>query len=54
MKIRYNILWKILIDKNEPVRMDVLIKIASALEYEVGDLFKTQIDSRNDADAARS
>lgn len=64
MKIQYNKLWKILIDKNmnkvqlreaagissnslaklgknEPVRMDVLMKIATALECKVEDLFET-------------
>ena len=67
MKIQYNKLWKILIDKNmnkvqlreaagissnslaklgknEPVRMDVLMKIATALECKVEDLFETQLD----------
>ena len=65
MKIQYNKLWKILIDKNmnkvqlrkaagissnslaklgknEPVRMDVLMKIATALNCKVEDLFETQ------------
>ena len=64
MKIQYNKLWKILIDKNmkkvdlrdaaeissntiaklsknEPVRMDVLIKIAITLDCKVEDLFET-------------
>lgn len=64
MRIQYNKLWKILIDKNmkkidlkvaaeissnsiaklgknEPVRMDVLMKIAKALECKVEDLFET-------------
>lgn len=64
MKIQYNKLWKILIDKNmnkvqlkelaeissnsiaklgknEPVRMDVLMKIATALNCKVEDLFET-------------
>ena len=64
MRIQYNKLWKILIDKNmkkvdlrdaaeissntiaklsknEPVRMDVLIKIAIALDCKVEDLFET-------------
>lgn len=64
MKIQYNKLWKILIDKNmkkvdlkdaahissnsiaklgknEPVRMDVLMKIAKALDCKVEDLFET-------------
>lgn len=66
MKIRYNKLWKILIDKNmnkvqlrdaadissnslaklgknEPVRMDILMKIATVLECKVEDLFETTI-----------
>ncbi len=64
MKIQYNKLWKILIDKNmnkvqlrkaagissnslaklgknEPVRMDVLMKIATALDCKAEDLFET-------------
>lgn len=64
MKIQYNKLWKILIDKNmnkvqlkeltwissnsiaklgknEPVRMDVLMKIATALDCKIEDLFET-------------
>ncbi len=64
MKIQYNKLWKILIDKgmnkaqlkelakissntvaklgkNEPVSMDVLMKIATALDCKVEDLFET-------------
>ena len=64
MRIQYNKLWKILIDKNmkkvdlkdaaeissnslaklgknEPVRMDVLMKIAKALDCKVEDLFET-------------
>lgn len=64
MRIQYNKLWKILIDKNmnrvdlkdaaeissnsiaklgknEPVRMDVLMKIATALDCKVEDLFET-------------
>lgn len=64
MKILYNKLWKLLIDKgmkksdhkdaagiscnslaklgkNEPVRMDVLMKIAENLECKVEDLFET-------------
>lgn len=64
MKIQYNKLWKILIDKNmkkvdlkkvagissnsiaklgknELVRMDVLMKIASALNCKIEDLFET-------------
>ena len=67
MKIQYNKLWKILIDKNmkkvdlkdaaeissnsiaklgknEPVRMDVLMKIAKALDCKVEDLFETISD----------
>jgi len=67
MRIQYNKLWKILIDKNmkkvdlkdaaeissnsiaklgknEPVRMDVLMKIATALDCKVEDLFETFID----------
>lgn len=30
--------------KNEPVRMDVLMKIATALDCKVEDLFETVID----------
>jgi len=64
MRIQYNKLWKILIDKNmkkvdlkdaaeissnsiaklgknEPVRMDVLMKIAKTLDCKVEDLFET-------------
>lgn len=64
MRIQYNKLWKILIDKNmkkvdlreaaeissntiaklsknEPVRMDVLMKIAAVLDCKVEDLFET-------------
>lgn len=64
MRIQYNKLWKILIDKNmkkvdlrdaadissnsiaklgknETVRMDVLMKIATALDCKVEDLFET-------------
>ena len=64
MKIQYNKLWKLLIDKsmkrvdlrkatgisansiaklgkNDPVRMDVLMKIAEALDCKVEDLFET-------------
>ena len=64
MKIRYNKLWKILIDKNmnkvqlrdaagissnslaklgknEPVRMDILMKIATVLDCKVEDLFES-------------
>ncbi|WP_269212689.1 helix-turn-helix domain-containing protein [Schaalia sp. lx-100] len=67
MKIQYNKLWKILIDKNmnkvqlreaagissnslaklgknEPVHMDVLMKIASVLGCRVEDLFETAKD----------
>lgn len=67
MKIQYNKLWKILIDKNmnkvqlrdaagissnslaklgknEPVRMDVLMKIATALDCKVEDLFETSLN----------
>lgn len=67
MRIQYNKLWKILIDKdmnkvqlreaagissnslaklgkNEPVRMDVLMKIASALDCKVEDLFETVVE----------
>lgn len=67
MKIQYNKLWKLLVDKNmnkvqlreaagissntlaklgknEPVRMDILIKIASALDCKVEDLFETRFD----------
>ena len=64
MKIQYNKLWKILIDKNMnkvqlreaagissnslaklgkngPVRMDLLMKIATALDCKVEDLFES-------------
>lgn len=64
MKLSYNKLWKLLIDKNmnkvqlreaagissnsiaklgknEPVRMDVLMKIAGALDCKVEDLFES-------------
>lgn len=67
MKIQYNKLWKLLIDKNmnkvqlreaagissnsvaklgknEPVRFDVLIKIAKVLNCKVEDLFETIVD----------
>ncbi|MDD4495225.1 MAG: helix-turn-helix transcriptional regulator [Eubacteriales bacterium] len=67
MRIQYNKLWKLLIDKNmnkvklkkaagissnsvaklgknEPVRMDVLMKIATALDCKVEDLFETVLD----------
>lgn len=70
MKIQYNKLWKILIDKNmkkvdlrdaaeissnsiaklgknEPVRMDVLMKIATVLGCKVEDLFETVKDEDN-------
>lgn len=73
MKIQYNKLWKILIDKNmkkvdlkdvagvssnsiaklgknEPVRMDVLMKIATALDCKVEDLFET-VKVQNDEGA---
>ena len=69
MRIQYNKLWKILIDKNmnkvqlkkeagvssnsiaklsknEAVRMDVLMKIATALDCKVEDLFETVINSK--------
>lgn len=68
MRIQYNKLWKILIDKNmnkvhlkkkagissnsiaklgknESVRMDVLMKIATALDCKVEDLFETVIEN---------
>ncbi len=64
MKIQYNKLWKLLIDKNmkkvdlrkatgistnsiaklgknEPVRLDILMKIAESLDCKVEDLFET-------------
>lgn len=64
MKIQYNKLWKLLIDKemnkvqlrdaagissnslaklgkNEPVRMDILMKIATVLDCRVEDLFES-------------
>ena len=67
MRIQYNKLWKILIDKNmkkvdlkdaaeissnsiaklgknEPVRMDVLMKIATALDCKIEDLFESLTD----------
>ena len=73
MRIQYNKLWKILIDKNmkkvdlrdaaeissntiaklsknEPVRMDVLIKIAITLDCKVEDLFET-VKDKDDEDA---
>ncbi|EPI61377.1 hypothetical protein HMPREF1579_00053 [Gardnerella vaginalis JCP8066] len=69
MRIQYNKLWKILIDKNmnkvqlkkeagvssnsiaklgknEAVRMDVLMKIATVLDCKVEDLFETVINSK--------
>ncbi|CAB0542242.1 XRE family transcriptional regulator [Corynebacterium diphtheriae] len=68
MRIQYNKLWKILIDKNmnkvqlreaagissnslaklgknEPVRMDVLMKIATVLNCRVEELFETVNES---------
>ena len=73
MRIQYNKLWKILIDKNmkkvdlrdaaeissnsiaklgknEPVRMDILMKIAAALGCKVEDIFET-VKDENDEDA---
>lgn len=70
MRIQYNKLWKILIDKNmkkvdlkdvaeissnsiaklgknEPVRMDVLMKVATALGCKVEDLFETVKDDED-------
>ena len=70
MKIQYNKLWKILIDKNmkkvdlrdaadissnsiaklgknETVRMDVLMKIAIALDCKVEDLFENVKDGED-------
>lgn len=64
MRIQYNKLWKLLIDKNmnkselrdkaeisgnsiaklgknEPVRLDILMKIAEVLDCKVEDLFET-------------
>jgi putative transcriptional regulator len=64
VRIQYNKLWKILIDKNmkkidlkaaagissnsiaklgknEPVRMDILMKIATVLDCKIEDLFET-------------
>lgn len=69
MRIQYNKLWKILIDKNmnkvqlkkevvvssnsiaklgknEAVRMDVLMKIATVLDCKVEDLFETVIENK--------
>ena len=34
--------------KNEPVRMDVLMKIATALDCKVEDLFETVKDEKNE------
>lgn len=71
MRIQYNKLWKILIDKNmnkvqlkkeagvssnsiaklsknEAVRMDVLMKIATALDCKVEDLFETVIENEKE------
>ena len=68
MRIQYNKMWKMMIDKNmkksdlrskagisansvaklgknEPVRMDILMKIAEALDCKVEDLFETERDS---------
>jgi hypothetical protein len=68
MKLQYNKLWKILIDKNmnkvqlreaagisrnslakldknEPVSMEVLMKIATAFDCRVEDLFESVQDS---------
>lgn len=68
MRIQYNKLWKILIDKNmnkvqlreaagissnslaklgknEPVRMDVLMRIATVLNCRVEELFETVNES---------
>ena len=70
MKIIYNRLWKLLIDKNmnradlqnaakissstiaklgknEAVRMDVLMKIATALDCKVEDLFETVVERKD-------
>jgi DNA-binding Xre family transcriptional regulator len=70
MRIQYNKLWKILLDKNmkkvdlreaaeissntiaklsknEPVRMDILMKIAAALGCKVEDLFETVKDEND-------
>lgn len=64
MRIQYNKMWKLMIDKNmrksdlrdktgisansvaklgknEPVRMDILMKIAEVLDCNVEDLFET-------------
>lgn len=70
MRIQFNKLWKILIDKNmtkadlrkaaeissnsiaklgknEPVRMDILMKIATVLDCKVEDLFETVNEEKN-------
>lgn len=67
MRIQYNKMWKLMIDKNikksdlrdkagisansiaklgknEPVRMDILMKIAEALDCKIEDLFETVRD----------
>lgn len=69
MRIQYNKLWKLMIDKNmkkadlrekaeisansvaklgknEPVRLDILMKIADALDCNVEDLFETVRDDK--------
>lgn len=69
MKIQYNKLWKLMIDKNmkkadlrekagisansvaklgknEPVSLELLIKIAEALDCNVEDLFETVRDEK--------
>lgn len=69
MRIQYNKLWKLMIDKNmkkadlrkkaeisansvaklgknEPVRLDILMKIADALDCKVEDLFETVRDDK--------
>ena len=71
MRIQYNKLWKILIDKNmkkvdlkdaaqissnsiaklgknEPVRLDILMKVAEVLGCKIEDLFETVRDEDND------
>lgn len=68
MRIQYNKMWKLMIDKNmkksdlrdkagisansvaklgknEPVRLDILMRIADALDCNVEDLFETVRDS---------
>ena len=73
MRIQYNKIWKILIDKNmkkvdlrdaaeissnsiaklgknEPVLMDILMKIAAVLDCKVEDLFET-VKDENDENA---